>query len=103
VAIGTVVVVVAVVVGGGRDVVGAAVVDSTDMVVVTSEEGDDVQAAPVSVTARSAAPNRCGDLIGWQGTRGMETPTVGIGVRVSSDLAMGGNATLWSSPLCAGF
>jgi hypothetical protein len=90
VAIGTVVVVVAVVVGGGRDVVGAVVVDSTDVVVVISGEGDDVQAVPVSVTARSAAPKRCGDLISWQGTRGMETPTFGMGVRVPSELAVGG-------------
>lgn len=67
--------VVVVVVGGGVVVVGVAVVVGTDVVVGTSEERDDVQAAAVSVTARMAAPRRWGDLIGWQGTCSMETPT----------------------------
>lgn len=67
--------VVVVVVGGGGVVVGVAVVVGTDVVVGTSEERDDVQAAAVSVTARMAAPRRWDDLIGWQGTCSMETPT----------------------------
>ncbi|MEE8456559.1 MAG: hypothetical protein V3S28_00775 [Acidimicrobiia bacterium] len=68
-----------VVVGGGRDVVGAGGAVGMDVgtygVAETSVEPDDVQAAAVSVTARMAAPRRCEDLIGWQGTCSMETPT----------------------------